>query len=71
VLASTYSDSTALFGLSIIRCWSSPERIEAEIAKMMTLLEGDLELQELQELQEMMAKEEAAKQHKRGFFRRG
>jgi hypothetical protein len=34
----------------------------------MSLLEGDLRLQALQET---MAKEEAAKQHKRGFFRRG
>jgi hypothetical protein len=44
------------------------ERVEAEIAKKLTLLEGDLKLQELQET---MAKEEVAKQHKRGFFRRG
>jgi hypothetical protein len=44
------------------------ERVEAEIAKKMSLLEGDLRLQALQET---MAKEDAAKQHKRGFFRRG
>lgn len=42
------------------------ERVEAEIAKKMTLLESDLKLQELQET---MAKEEVAKHRKRGFFR--
>jgi hypothetical protein len=44
------------------------ERVEAEIARKMTLLEGDLRLQELQET---MAREDAAKQRKHGFFRRG
>jgi hypothetical protein len=43
------------------------ERVEAEIAKKMTLLEADLKLQELQET---MVNEEAAKHRKRGFFRR-
>jgi hypothetical protein len=44
------------------------ERVEAEIAKKMTLLEADLRLQELQEA---MVKEEEQPQRKRGFFRRG
>jgi hypothetical protein len=43
------------------------ERVEAEIAQKMTLLEADLKLHELQET---MGKEEAAKQRKRGLFRR-
>jgi hypothetical protein len=44
------------------------ERVEAEIAKKMTLLEADLRLQELQET---MAKEQEQPKRKHRFFHRG
>lgn len=44
------------------------ERVEAEIARKMTLLEADLRLQELQET---MAKEQEQPRRKHRFFHRG